>query len=297
MNLRRAFTLIELLVVIAIIAILVALLLPAVQQAREAARRSSCKNNLKQIGLALQNYHDTHSVFPPGYIRNASTTGPRFPNFGWAVMILPQMEQSALYDVIGAASSNFAVDWNTDNQTLFDLSSSIIDANLCPSDPGGAINTDWGISTTLTGNRAAKSNYMANDQAFGSNSKIAMRDITDGTSNTLFVGEKTSLNSFYAGIWMGAHKWGSADTNVTSESILGKAKGNTGTNEDYRINFDGVGTSNASNHQKNTYSSQHKGGAQFVFADGSVHFLSENIDLGTYNNLADEQDGKVLGEF
>ena len=101
-NLRcKGFTLIELLVVIAIIAILVALLLPAVQQAREAARRSSCKNNLKQIGLALHNYHDVHNVLPPGYLRYANSASTwSGPGWGWGVMILPQIEMTGMYDAL-----------------------------------------------------------------------------------------------------------------------------------------------------------------------------------------------------
>src|SRR5579872_1827700 len=96
---RRGFTLIELLVVIAIIAVLVALLLPAVQQAREAARRTQCKNSLKQIGIALQNYHDSARTLPPGYISLIDTSGNDLgPGWGWAAMLLPQMDQSPLYD-------------------------------------------------------------------------------------------------------------------------------------------------------------------------------------------------------
>ena len=294
---RSAFTLIELLVVIAIIAILVALLLPAVQQAREAARRSSCKNNLKQIGLAMQNYHDVHSTFPPGYVRNTnSSTGPRFPMTGWAVYILPQMEQASLYDLIDSESNGFSVDWNTDNQPLFDAANQVVAPYLCPSDPSDGINTDWGINNSLTGNRAGKSNYVANNQAMRMNSKLKMRDITDGTSNTFLIGEKTSQNGFYAGIWMGGHRWGSADTNYTDEGVFGRANDAHG-GVDYRINGDGTGATTPSVHLKNNYSSAHQGGAHFAFADGSVQFLSENISLDIFNGLSTEDGGEVIGEF
>ena len=298
----RGFTLIELLVVIAIIAILIALLLPAVQQAREAARRSQCKNNLKQIGLGLQNYHDTHSVFPPGYIRFPQSGSPPaleyWPEFGWATMILPYIDQTNLYNEIASNSSNFAVDWNTDNQALYDLSREVINTYICPSDPGDNF-SDWGVDKTtsgLTGGNPAKSNYCASVDCFNQNTRVSMRDIIDGTSNTLFVGEKTGDSVFYDGLWIGANKWGAQTNWHTSEGILGNASGSYG-GMDYRINFDGTGSTNASNHQKNTFSSVHEGGAQFVFADGSVHFLSENIDVGLYKALATENGREVVGEF
>ena len=293
---RSAFTLIELLVVIAIIAILVALLLPAVQQAREAARRSSCKNNLKQIGLAMQNYHDVHSTFPPGYVRRAGSD-PRQPNTGWGVYILPQLEQAALYDLIDTESNGFSVDWNTDNQALFEVARSVVNPYMCPSDPSDGINQDWVINNSLTGDKkVGKSNYQANKPLFDLNSKLKMRDITDGTSNTFFIGEKTSQNGFRAGIWMGAHKWGSDPTHYTDESIFGRAIGATG-GVDYRINGDGTGAADPNPHLKNNFSSTHQGGAQFVFADGSVHFLSENLSKEVYEALATPSGGEVVGEF
>ena len=302
----RGFTLIELLVVIAIIAILIALLLPAVQQAREAARRSTCKNNLKQIGLALHNYHDTHRVFPPGYIRNTQVTGvANFPNFGWPVMILPFFEETALYNKIDAESSGFAVDWCTDNQALYDLSREVIDAYRCPSDPGDAF-SDWGVNkgtSGITGGNPAKSNYEASNQCFTSNSNTKIRDIIDGTSNTFLVGEVTGdgEGDFIDGLWMGAHRWGSADTNYTSEGIIADPTGSYG-GFPYRINDPGNECPPppdycTSAHRKNTYSSMHEGGAHFLFGDGSVHFLSENIDLTLYRNLARKNDRNVVGEF
>ena len=128
---RRGFTLIELLVVIAIIAILVALLLPAVQQAREAARRSSCKNNLKQIGLALHNYHDTHRVFPPGQIRGRNpSTGVECGNgFSWGAMLLPFLEESAVYDGL-----DFTIGPFIGSNKTFINSLAGFDFARCPSD-------------------------------------------------------------------------------------------------------------------------------------------------------------------
>src|SRR5258708_2555504 len=125
---RRGFTLIELLVVIAVIGVLVGLLLPAVQQAREAARRMSCRNNLKQIGLALHNYHGSHNVFPPGYVSNFDASGTDTgPGWGWAAMILPQMEQRPLFD---------AVNFNTPIEAPSNQTNrlGVVGGFLCPSD-------------------------------------------------------------------------------------------------------------------------------------------------------------------
>lgn len=161
---RGGFTLIELLVVIAIIAILVALLLPAVQQAREAARRSSCKNNLKQLGVALHNYHDTHRVFPPGYVINSAFSTPCSGSngrngYGWGTMILPFVEEAALYDALKAETNDFAAnrDWNcTGSQTAKDLVAQVIDTFVCPSDAKGPISN----TANASGDCAAKSNYI-----------------------------------------------------------------------------------------------------------------------------------------
>ena len=303
----RGFTLIELLVVIAIIAILIALLLPAVQQAREAARRSQCKNNLKQIGLAMHNYHDTHRIFPPGYIRNMQipeSVAPRFPQFGWACMILPYVEETALYNKIGSNSSDFAVDWNTDNQALYDLSREVINVYICPSDPDDNF-SDWGVDKStsgLTGGNPAKSNYLASGQVFTLNSNTKVRDIIDGTSNTFLVGEATGDQGYYDGLWMGAHKWGNQNNYCTDEGII---RHGTGTYAGVPLRINGYGDECplpppdycAYYHRKHTFASMHEGGAHFVFADGSVHFLSENIDITLFNNLAQENDRNVVGEF
>jgi len=304
---RRGFTLIELLVVIAIIAVLIALLLPAVQQAREAARRSQCKNNLKQIGLAMHNYHDTHNTFPPGDIYDSvygTSSGPRRTNIGWAVFLLPFVDQGPLYNQIGSASGNFVYDWNSNNQALFNLAKTSLPAYVCPSDPMGMTNTKWTVSlqSPLTGsNRVGKSNYVASSPTsggpvFADNSSLRMRDITDGSSNTFFVGEKTSFNGFYPGVWMGGHRWGAANTEYTTESIFGYANG-IASGMAWRINFNGTGSTNASQHLKGNFSSAHTGGAQFVFGDGRVIFLSDNINLATFNALATKASGEVVGEY
>ena len=209
---KRGFTLIELLVVIAIIAILVALLLPAVQQAREAARRTQCKNNLKQIGLALHNYHDIHRAFPPGRTRNTYSgivsawyTG----NIAWLPRILPQIEQGNIFQTIdwdlGRGTSGTDGHGGVNGANPTGARRQIIPAFRCPSDPGSG-RVPWvtqaGVAVTgATPNAGyASTNYVAavGDATrlnanppglFGQNTRRQMRDISDGTSNTLIVSE------------------------------------------------------------------------------------------------------------
>lgn len=315
-NERRAFTLIELLVVIAIIAILVALLLPAVQQAREAARRSSCKNNLKQIGLAIHNYHDTHTVFPPGYIGDPTTNYSQVnhsrPGWGWQAFILPFMEQAPLYDQLGiggikkvVASSPTGAQADPDFGNA-DLQDTIIAAYVCPSavDPPLIKSRD----TANNGNHA-KSNYAGVAGvdwdgeasgaigAFGDGTeiRIKMRDFLDGTSNVLIVGEKfrnrdeegdtTPLLSNFPAAYMGAMWAGNAPDGRAGfcVGLLLPASSGTG----YLIN----GTSS------NAFASLHTGGSHFVLGDGSVRFVSENTDQDTLSALGILNDGTVTGEF
>ncbi|SFI40783.1 DUF1559 family PulG-like putative transporter [Planctomicrobium piriforme] len=302
--LQKGFTLIELLVVIAIIAILIALLLPAVQQAREAARRSQCKNNLKQIGLAMHNYLDVNNTFPPGHIYdvvygngNATTR----PYLGWAVYLLPYIDQAGLYGQIDTNSQGFAKDWNTDNAALFTLSRTPISAYICPSDPMGPLNLDWGVAGAPSSpTTPGKSNYVANysnNSVFGQNTILRIADILDGTSNTFLVGEKTSKLNYYAGVWMGPHRWGTGVGQYTSESIYGYANGTPQPGVPWRINGDGTGGTNTSQYFKGNFSSSHTGGAHFVYGDGKVVFLSENIDLTQFNAMATKAGGEIVGEF
>lgn len=194
---RRVFTLVELLVVIVIIGILVALLLPAVQAAREAARRMSCSNNMKQIGLALHNYHDTHKVFPPDtiWVGNSAT---RQRNFTWIALVLPYMEQSTLHDQI-----DFKIPaWNQQvpgpNGTV-NLQSIQLAAFTCPSDPETQSNKGFGLSSY-----AGAAGWDGHRRMFGDSQRagpFALMDssrfakVTDGTSNTIFVGE-VSMSSY-----------------------------------------------------------------------------------------------------
>lgn len=310
---KRGFTLIELLVVIAIIAILIALLLPAVQQAREAARRSTCKNNLKQIGIALHNYEETHRIFPPGYIAtsSASTVGSKV---SWTAMLLPFMEQANLYDQISNSmfDANGATGWLaiadvTPKVAATTQAETMIPGLVCPSDPSGNRNTDrpspaqgyaWGKSN-YPGVRASvfwnttPSTPVATTvkTSFGNSTvKVGFRDMTDGSSNIIMVGERTTLDASApisitrtAGIWLGIQ----GDEN----SILGTASSAETT------------TPAASNNElinqssPNAFSSPHTGGCHFLMGDGKVRFISENINGDTYTWLAGINDGHVLGEF
>lgn len=327
----RGFTLIELLVVIAIIAILVALLLPAVQQAREAARRSTCKNNLKQIGIALHNYHDTHNVFPYSVSHSSSCTsgsaigtGHSLNHRGW-LMVLPFIEQSALY-----ASFDFSLAGATaraggtytgprpgepGNANDVVVSTSI-PTFLCPSDDGpekftNASDANYAIASGTSTRLGAHTNYdfsvertssgcnnwllssRTTRRAFGHDGCSKMRDLRDGTSNTVLVAETTRQTwNGVAQTW-GYSKWVGHGVDLTySRGInfweccswdsppFARTPVITGRLGDW-----------------STVGSLHTGGAQVVLGDGSVRFISENIDATTRNRLAYIADGQVLGEF
>lgn len=332
----RGFTLIELLVVIAIIAILIALLLPAVQAAREAARRTQCKNNLKQIGLALHNYESAHRTFPPGFISigtsafdpNGSSnqaieeTGP-----GWGVfaMILPFLE--------GANLSN-QIDFNLpithpDNAAA---RSTRLPGYLCPSD------TFDGPVTVFEGNSASQSltsNVLVDDLGpvsyvgclAGANSNsagyqgryeepgfngmfhrgraIRFRDVTDGTSNTIGIGERSGMfvNNGWAGVIDGVS--GALDGGVTihTDQIV-QQRGLTGpqirpaiTMVAVHVRSGGPGGPGSTSGSPGGFWSPHTGGCQFLLMDGSVTIISQNIDIQTYRDLAARNDGNVIGEF
>src|SRR5262245_11703836 len=194
-----AFTLIELLVVISVIGLLIALLLPAVQSAREAARRAQCINNLQQIGLALHNYHSSHQTFPPGYMSNFDASGnDTGPGWGWAAMLLPQMEQKSLFDAINFTTPIEA----SSNQTSRLM---VIGGFLCPSD---SVPPAWWAMVRDTSGvptrricQVASANYVGvygtsdpgidGDGIFYRDGPIGLRDITDGTAQTIAVGERS----------------------------------------------------------------------------------------------------------
>jgi len=321
----RAFTLIELLVVIAIIAVLVALLLPAVQQAREAARRSACKNNIKQLGLAFHNYHDTHRVMPPGAIDsdravNSGTSAAENNNaMGWGTMLLPFLDQAPLYNQISGETNGFVHSWQdanndgTANDPIPSASEQISVFN-CPSDPMGGINTKisnlgksnylaiagiQAVQTTGAGNDKLNSNGM-----FFENSSKRFRDLTDGASNTFFVSERTTKNdggginncggatcSWSGGIWIGPRIITSSAGWHSSLRLLDV------TNVGGASLTYGFGTSSATWGSAWIAKSIHVGGGHFLMGDGAVRFVSENIDLGTYRALHTPARDEVVGDF
>ncbi len=367
MTRTRGFTLVELLVVITIIAILMALLLPAVQMAREAARRSSCQNNLKQIGLAMQQFHTTNGNFPPGEV------GMNTNDIGWGTYLLPYLDQVDLYkQALNSSTAPMAVwangggvmplgtRWNSSATDLTGLTNFVevdkVDTNdsppfakytlkifLCPSD----------VLATTSKDGYGKSNYLgsignSSDNTMNSSSTpatpnpqplsiscgspagskmngifllsndnsnvwiVSMADIRDGSSNTIAVGEVTnSLNVTVSDnsqrqfpIWAG----GNPTTDANSPSPSGSSGNNTkcdgnfgsclrfvggvtssGGPADYTINY--YKSNKTSSDSDLSFGSQHPGGAQFVFADGSVHFLTDGIDPEQYRRLGNRSDG------
>jgi prepilin-type N-terminal cleavage/methylation domain-containing protein/prepilin-type processing-associated H-X9-DG protein len=285
---RRAFTLIELLVVIAILAVLMGLLLPAVQKAREAANRMSCGNNLKQIGLALHNYHDANSAFPSGYraaLPYADGATDTAPGWGWGAYLLPYLEQANLYNQLDFSSP-------VQNSPAIQT---ILKGYLCPSDitpnTAFAVRDAFGATIAL----AAPSSYAAcvggdESDTFGPtglgifyrNSQTKMADVTDGTTNTLLIGERAWANA--NGVWAGAMPGGVC--------VRGKSNPCPGTGAGwYPAATLVLAHSHLNNATSDTdgglddFSSKHVGGSSFLFADGSVRFLrSIPGDLGENPN-------------
>jgi prepilin-type N-terminal cleavage/methylation domain-containing protein len=296
MSRRTGFTLIELLVVIAIIGVLVAMLLPAVQAAREAARRSQCNNQLKQLGLAMHNYHDIYNTFPMG-INDQTAANGGLGEWGWGAKILPFIEQTNLYEVIGVG-----------NGSLQDAAAVVVRRTamqvklagfVCPSDSAPDLNTGRQInSQNLT-----TSNYVANNSShhlrfnngvptatanangmFMRTAGFGFRDITDGSSNTIILGERAWTRrsadnverACNAAIVFGARQT-EASVNGLSDSHAGGA-----------VNINTKANDNTSCAQG--FSSRHPGGSLFGLGDGSVRFISEtvnhNLDFGKAKRMA-----------
>lgn len=376
---RKAFTLIELLVVIAIIAVLIALLLPAVQQAREAARRTQCKNNLKQIGLALHNYHDSYNTFPPGLICDPNRTAlTSYGNnqWGWAAFLLPMIDQGTVYNQINF-SMGFAGGLTAAGAeqaegigSVHGVELTILPAFKCPSERGLPITyyRGNGSSGNGSGTRAlgGASSYCgvnggilakntgtivaptytdfstpadipltAQGGTFGVNSKIGLRNMTDGSSNSVVVGEKRykELSSRRVGLkamWAGVRGMDPSNATQFANSYplalgttlvpmnglpyvsVGGGVGETpypGYVLATAVNGIGPAVNTASFYEQSGsgkgtpeplwmgFGSDHAGGCHFLLGDGSVKFISMNIDKVNYANLATVSDGKIIGEF
>lgn len=325
------FTLIELLVVIAIIAVLIALLLPAVQQAREAARRSQCKNNLKQIGLALHNYHETYGVFPIGGTDEASTSAwNRPPDINALARMLPFLDQAPLYnqmDVSGTLPTSSYVSGyhrRVPYQLLNGIPIRSIELNIfkCPSDPNNGLLSGW-----------AQSNYgiSAGSQHFSSSGSSACQPFNiyaqkggTGVNNGNWGDTYDKLKLSGAG-----NRYGVAlrfqDFTDGSSNTVHYGETMSGCTHDYRTSWvnshvvfttvtplndfttcERIGKTpnnptckaeNNYNYSKG-YRSHHVGGVHFLMSDGAVRFLSQNLDhAGTFQSLAGRADGTVVGEF
>ena len=367
---RAGFTLIELLVVIAIIAVLIALLLPAVQQAREAARRSQCKNNLKQYGLALQNFHDSQQCFPPGRPDDDGRA------YGWGFYLLPYMDQGPLYKSMMSDTSNYNTTMNTvpagspliiwqkgavplvdpftgntlpnidfaagrvglsqytaansGNPTLAGnnlpghaalLLGKVFSFAVCPSDilpafdddnfaksnycgSSGSATVGWGSPGTSGCGGSAPSGAIQNGIFLYSNNNtnayvVGMRDIRDGTSNTIGIGEITESAICRAvQINTGAFPTVvSANNDGGCSGWSGGAGGLRLADETYYINRKAavLGTSDPSDA---SFGSQHAGGAHFLMMDGSVRLLSQNMDmLNIYRGLATRANKEPVANF
>ncbi len=313
---RGGFTLVELLVVIAIIAMLVTLLLPAVNAAREAARRTQCTNNVRNIALGLHNYHSAHGVFPPGFISQANRTEA----WGWPTFTLPFLEEVALYDALGVSEQRLA-DLFIANRGLESpgvrLTQTTLSLFRCASDstppllPGsGPGDRHFRGLNTPAEYEPPTSNYMglkgfhdnrcpegdkqscSNTGIFFGDSEVSIPKIVDGTSKTFMIGERDFRCK--SGTWLGSRNPPGAGM-FGSYMLIARTS--------IRFNFP---LSGAHNTCTEGFSSAHQGGGFFAFCDGSVHFISSDIDfnngrggypnqeMGVYQRLGSRNDELVI---
>ncbi|MFO1040561.1 MAG: DUF1559 domain-containing protein [Planctomycetaceae bacterium] len=341
---RSGFTLIELLVVIAIIAVLIALLLPAVQQAREAARRTQCKNNLKQLGLAMHNFHDTYLRFPagcmpdltggntdPGQFNGSTIVQQAAWGSSWKVHILPYIDQAPIYSQWVFQNSS---GYTNISPNLTAINGKVLAPYRCPSsvrpERYASSNNNGQIEmfTSYTGTAGAASNTTLNVAPFNTfnasgygwnsgngtlynMSRVNMRDMTDGTSNTFIIHEESdhqrdannvTVTGAYSAISsQGPHGWTMGGGNTSIGAAYGDRTFNCATIR-YTINqrglADNCGNGVCSNTGTNTpVNSTHVGGAHVLMGDGATRFLSQNMDLNTLLKLAAVNDGQVVGDF
>jgi len=325
---RVGFTLIELLVVIAIIAILIALLLPAVQQAREAARRTQCRNNLKQFGLALHNYHDAHKRFPPGHIWDGVHR-----KGGTVIHLLPYVDQAPMYNQINFTTPSQGTDYMGDNNNLFPFVQQAPAVWLCPTNDDGSQVPVWRGTAQWTKSsvahygpsagaqridsanscsqfiyasgyfgRADVSQAVTNDGRLVSgvfsstNWGAEIRDLTDGTSNIIAMGEIRPHCSYFTG----QGPWSCCTSGVaftTPPINFNTCPGEQGVPNSVSSGNPSGCNSPFSLPTSEGFKSKHEGGAHFLLCDGAVRFLSENISYDLYQRLGDRRDGNVVGDF
>ena len=305
---NHGFTLVELLVVIAIIGILVGLLLPAVQAAREAARRMQCSNNMKQLGLALHNYESSYKCFPPANIVRISGSTLSGDGWTWTARILPFVEQTALYNQVSSVMGTDIGGTNSAPQVLAGRTTRL-SFMQCPSHPDGVSNPSKNGYQLSTYNAVCGNTTFNNDQlnqatdvgyrgngVFYMNSRTRFGDISDGTTNTFLVAEvqdelKGSPNS---------NRWPGSDRKY---NFSGGSDGNPPTDiTEYLVGMESNDPINANTRDANGFynntgeyaGSYHTGGAHFTLGDGSVRFISQNIDMSTYRALSTRNGGEVL---
>jgi prepilin-type N-terminal cleavage/methylation domain-containing protein/prepilin-type processing-associated H-X9-DG protein len=287
----KGFTLVELLVCIAIIAVLIGLLLPAVQRVREAANRLLCQNNLRQLGLALHNYHGTYRRFPPAYEAVGLNSGP-----GWGTLLLPYLEQEALGRQVpkgspfwgGSRAVSTAVDGGQTSLSIF----------RCPSDSGPILNADQGNFAVSNYRATCGTNpttiYTADADMGGvmyQRSRVRIRDVIDGTSNTTVVGEGkydvprrvSTGNALSSGLWCGmsgTYPVPGVGNYVWVDNVMWPTGGNPSWARDY---------------VDEAFNSNHTDLVHFLFADGSVRGFSAQIDPTLRAQMGVRNDGRPLG--
>jgi prepilin-type N-terminal cleavage/methylation domain-containing protein/prepilin-type processing-associated H-X9-DG protein len=317
---RGAFTLVELLVVIAIIGLLIALLMPAVQSARESARRIQCGNNLKQIGIAISGFESNHGAFPAGYSHMGPLSNHTSPFWGWSVFIMPYLEQTALYDRLDPQGRPLSDLYRSGAAAAdIQLLQTTIPTYRCPSDMTPALNPlQFGESRHFD---IATSNYVgsagnqclnlpsgwpcqlrdhvdhggiffgrfdrrATDPVWGPGSGpagVPAARVRDGLSNTLSIGERSEVH--HAAVWAGAGR--PRLENENAARTLGRP---------FPINIDWIQIGMPANNGKG-FSSRHLGGAHFVFLDGSVHYLQDTISSTLLGSMSNRQDGQIVSEY